>query len=124
VTKAIVIIPTYNERDNIQPIIEAVFSLPVDFHILIVDDSSPDGTSEIVQDLQDLYNKNETRLHLLKRQGKLGLGTAYIAGFHYAIQKNYEYILEMDADFSHDIMHVREREPISPLGRVMQQVSM
>lgn len=101
-TKAIVIIPTYNERDNIQPIIEAVFSLPVDFHILIVDDSSPDGTSEIVQDLQDLYNKNETRLHLLKRQGKLGLGTAYIAGFHYAIQKNYEYILEMDADFSHD----------------------
>jgi dolichol-phosphate mannosyltransferase len=102
VTKAIVIIPTYNERDNIQPIIEAVFSLPVDFHILIVDDSSPDGTSEIVQDLQDLYNKNETRLHLLKRQGKLGLGTAYIAGFHYAIQKNYEYILEMDADFSHD----------------------
>lgn len=101
-TKTIVIIPTYNERENIQPIIEAVFSLPVDFHILIVDDSSPDGTSEIVQDLQDLYNKNEKRLHLLKRQGKLGLGTAYIAGFHYAIQKNYEYILEMDADFSHD----------------------
>ena len=101
-TKTIVIIPTYNERDNIQPIIEAVFALPVDFHILIVDDSSPDGTSEIVQDLQDLYNTHETRLHLLKRQGKLGLGTAYIAGFHYAIQKNYEYILEMDADFSHD----------------------
>ena len=101
-TKTIVIIPTYNERENIQPVIDAVFSLPVDFHILIVDDSSPDGTSEIVQDLQDLYNKNETRLHLLKRQGKLGLGTAYIAGFHYAIQKNYEYILEMDADFSHD----------------------
>ena len=101
-TKAIVIIPTYNERENIQPIIEAVFSLPANFHILIVDDSSPDGTSEIVQDLQDLYNKNERRLHLLKRQGKLGLGTAYIAGFHYAIQKNYEYILEMDADFSHD----------------------
>lgn len=101
-TKTIVIIPTYNERENIQPIIEAVFSLSVDFHILIVDDSSPDGTSEIVQDLQDLYNKNEIRLHLLKRQGKLGLGTAYIAGFHYAIQKNYEYILEMDADFSHD----------------------
>lgn len=101
-TKTIVIIPTYNERENIQPIIDAVFSLSVDFHILIVDDSSPDGTSEIVQDLQDLYNRNETRLHLLKRQGKLGLGTAYIAGFHYAIQKNYEYILEMDADFSHD----------------------
>lgn len=101
-TKTIVIIPTYNERENIQPIIEAVFSLPVDFHVLIVDDSSPDGTSDIVQDLQDLFNKDQKRLHLLKRQGKQGLGTAYIAGFQYAIQKNYEFILEMDADFSHD----------------------
>lgn len=101
-TKTIVIIPTYNERENIQPIIDAVFSLPVKFHVLIVDDSSPDGTSDIVEDLQDIYNTGEDRLHLLKRQGKQGLGTAYIAGFHYAIQKNYEYILEMDADFSHD----------------------
>ncbi|HEU5147595.1 MAG TPA: polyprenol monophosphomannose synthase [Chryseosolibacter sp.] len=101
-TKTIVIIPTYNERENIQPIIDAVFSLPVKFHVLIVDDSSPDGTSEIVEDLQDIYNTDEDRLHLLKRQGKQGLGTAYIAGFHYAIQRNYEYILEMDADFSHD----------------------
>lgn len=101
-TKTIVIIPTYNERENIQPIIDAVFSLPANFHILVVDDSSPDGTAEIVEDLQDLYNREQKRLHLLKRQGKQGLGTAYIAGFQYAIQKNYEYILEMDADFSHD----------------------
>ena len=101
-TKTIVIIPTYNERENIQPIIDAVFSLSVKFHVLIVDDSSPDGTSDIVEDLQDFYNKGEDRLHLLKRQGKQGLGTAYIAGFHYAIERNYEYILEMDADFSHD----------------------
>lgn len=101
-TKAIVIIPTYNERENIRPIIEAVFSLSVPFHLLIVDDNSPDGTGEIVQDLQDVYNTNEKRLHLLKRQGKQGLGTAYIAGFQYAIERNYEYILEMDADFSHD----------------------
>lgn len=100
--KAIVIIPTYNERENIQPIIDAVFALPVPFHILIVDDSSPDGTPEIVEYLQDIYNSREERLHLLKRPGKLGLGTAYIAGFHFAIRKRYDYILEMDADFSHD----------------------
>jgi dolichol-phosphate mannosyltransferase len=102
VTKAIVIIPTYKERENIQAIIDAVFSLPVSFHVLIVDDSSPDGTAEIVEDLQTVYNQSEWRLHLMKRPGKQGLGTAYIAGFHYAIAKNYEYILEMDADFSHD----------------------
>jgi dolichol-phosphate mannosyltransferase len=102
VSKPIVIIPTYNERENIQPIIEAVFNLPVDFHVLIVDDSSPDGTAEIVEDLQDIYNIRDNRLQLMKRPGKQGLGTAYIAGFHYAIKKNYEYILEMDADFSHD----------------------
>jgi dolichol-phosphate mannosyltransferase len=102
VTKAIVIIPTYKERENIQAIIEAVFALPVQFHVLIVDDSSPDGTAGIVENLQYLYNDREDRLQLLKRPGKQGLGTAYIAGFHYAIKKNYDYILEMDADFSHD----------------------
>ena len=101
-TKAIVIIPTYNERENIQPIIDAVFALPVNFHVLIVDDNSPDGTGQIVEDLQDEYNVDEKRLHLLKRPGKQGLGTAYIAGFHYAIERNFEYMLEMDADFSHD----------------------
>lgn len=100
---AIVIIPTYKERENIRPIIEAVFALPKPFHILIVDDNSPDGTAEIVEELQTVYNQNnETRLHLMKRAGKLGLGTAYIAGFKYAIERNYEFILEMDADFSHD----------------------
>ena len=101
-SKPIVIIPTYNERENIQLIIEAVFALPVDFHVLIVDDSSPDGTAEIVEHLQDIYNTRDNRLQLMKRPGKQGLGTAYIAGFQYAIKKNYDYILEMDADFSHD----------------------
>ncbi len=101
-SKAIVIIPTYNERENISLIVEAVFSLPLPFHILVVDDNSPDGTGDIVADLQSTYNADKKRLHLLRRQGKQGLGTAYIAGFHYAIERNYEYILEMDADFSHD----------------------
>lgn len=100
--KAIVIIPTYKERENIQAIIDAVFALPVNFDVLIVDDSSPDGTAEIVEDMQKFYNAEETRLHLIRRPGKQGLGTAYITGFHYAIQKQYDYILEMDADFSHD----------------------
>ncbi len=101
-SKAIVIIPTFKERENIHAIIDAVFALPIDFHVLIVDDSSPDGTAEIVEDLQKFYNTGETKLHLIKRPGKQGLGTAYITGFYYAIQKNYDYILEMDADFSHD----------------------
>ncbi|MEO5976428.1 MAG: polyprenol monophosphomannose synthase [Chryseolinea sp.] len=100
---AIVIIPTYKERDNIRAIIDAVFSLPKDFHILIVDDNSPDGTPEIVEQMQREYNdEKDTKLHLVKRRGKLGLGTAYITGFRYAIDKGYDYILEMDADFSHD----------------------
>jgi dolichol-phosphate mannosyltransferase len=102
-SNAIVIIPTYKERENIRPLIETVLGLPKDFHILIVDDSSPDGTAEIVEQMQLYFNTpEETRLHLMKRPGKLGLGTAYIAGFRYAIEKGYEYILEMDADFSHD----------------------
>jgi dolichol-phosphate mannosyltransferase len=99
---AIVIIPTYNEKENISQIIDAVFSLAKDFNILIVDDGSPDGTAEIVKTLQKDYNVSQPRLELLERQGKQGLGTAYIAGFKYALDKGYEYILEMDADFSHD----------------------
>jgi dolichol-phosphate mannosyltransferase len=103
VSNAIVIIPTYKERENIRAIIDTVFSLPKDFHILIVDDNSPDGTGEIVEELQSVYNTpSETKLHLLKRAGKLGLGTAYITGFQFAIAKGYDFILEMDADFSHD----------------------
>lgn len=100
--RAIVIIPTYKERENIKAIIEAVFTQPMEFHVLIVDDNSPDGTAEIVEGLQNYYNHNHTRLHLLKRPGKQGLGTAYIAGFKYALAKGYDYLLEMDADFSHD----------------------
>lgn len=102
-SNAIVIIPTYKERENIRPIIDAVFALPKEFHILIVDDSSPDGTAEIVEQLQQYYNTPETtKLHLLKRPGKQGLGTAYITGFRFAIEHGYDYVLEMDADFSHD----------------------
>ncbi|MEQ9591629.1 MAG: polyprenol monophosphomannose synthase [Cyclobacteriaceae bacterium] len=101
--RAIVIIPTYNEKENIALIIEAVFSLPMEFDLLIVDDNSPDGTSDIVMGLQSHYNSSIiTRLHLLSRKGKLGLGTAYIDGFKYALTQGYEFILEMDADFSHD----------------------
>jgi dolichol-phosphate mannosyltransferase len=103
VSNALVIIPTYNEKENITLIIEAVFSLPKDFHLLIVDDGSPDGTATIVQELQKKLNTPEdTKLHLLQRTGKLGLGTAYITGFKYGLEKGYEFILEMDADFSHD----------------------
>lgn len=96
---SIVIIPTYNEKENIEAILSAVFSLSQPFDILIVDDGSPDGTADIVKNLQQTYSG---KLHLLERSGKQGLGTAYIAGFRYALERGYEYILEMDADFSHD----------------------
>jgi dolichol-phosphate mannosyltransferase len=101
-SNALVIIPTYNERENIHAIIDAVFSQPKDFHLLVVDDGSPDGTADIVKERQQKYNTTETKLHLLQRTGKLGLGTAYIAGFKFGIEKGYDYLLEMDADFSHD----------------------
>ena len=100
---SLVIIPTYNEQENIILIIEAIISLPKDFDILIVDDNSPDGTADIVKNLQKNYNTDSvTRLHLLQRAGKLGLGTAYIEGFRYAMNHQYDYILQMDADFSHN----------------------
>jgi len=95
----LVIIPTYNEKENIEKIIRKVFSLPGNFHLLIVDDGSPDGTADIIKTLQEEY---KGKLYLLERSGKLGLGTAYIAGFKWALQRDYEYIFEMDADFSHD----------------------
>lgn len=101
-SNAIVIIPTFNERENIGLIINTVFSLERPIDILIVDDNSPDGTAKIVEELQLKFNQHTHRLHLLKRQGKQGLGTAYIAGFHYALEKGYSFVLEMDADFSHD----------------------
>jgi dolichol-phosphate mannosyltransferase len=95
----LVIIPTYNEKENIEKIIRKVLSLPGGYHLLIVDDGSPDGTSDIVKRLQQEYGG---KLNILERKGKLGLGTAYIAGFKWALQREYEFIFEMDADFSHD----------------------
>ncbi len=94
----IVIIPTYNEKENIEAIIKAICSLSVTFDILIIDDNSPDGTAEIVQSLQTAH----PNLYLIKRPGKFGLGTAYITGFRWALANDYNFICEMDADFSHD----------------------
>jgi dolichol-phosphate mannosyltransferase len=95
----IVIIPTYNERENIANIVEAIFSLRQGFHVLVIDDGSPDNTAEIVRDLQRTF---PGILFLEERKGKLGLGTAYIHGFKWALQKGYQFIFEMDADFSHN----------------------
>ena len=96
--KSLVIVPTYNELENIPRIIPAVLSQDESIHILIVDDGSPDGTGKFVKDEM----KKNTRIHLLEREKKMGLGTAYLAGFKYALQNNYDFIFEMDADFSHD----------------------
>jgi len=95
----LVIIPTYNEKENIEKIIRTVFALPLIVDLLIIDDGSPDGTATIVKRLQ---NEFPEKLHLVERAGKLGLGTAYIAGFKWALERDYEYIFEMDADFSHN----------------------
>ena len=97
---SIVIIPTYNEKENIEKIIRAVFALDKSFHILVIDDGSPDGTAAIVRRMID--EEFADRLFMLERKGKLGLGTAYITGFKWALERDYEYIFEMDADFSHD----------------------
>ena len=97
--KKIVIIPTYNEKENIKAIVEEVFALQEGFHILVVDDSSPDGTAQIVQELQKSYTDE---LHLELRKQKDGLGKAYIHGFKWALEHGYDYIFEMDADFSHN----------------------
>ena len=97
---SIVIIPTYNERENIENIVRAVMALEHGFHILVIDDGSPDGTSDIVKGL--MKQEFAERLFLLERNGKLGLGTAYIAGFRWALEHGYDYIFEMDADFSHN----------------------
>jgi len=96
----LVIIPTYNEKENIEAIINAVFALPVEFHVLVIDDGSPDGTAAIVKRM--IGEQKQERLFIVERQGKLGLGTAYIAGFKWAIGHKYDYIFEMDADFSHN----------------------
>lgn len=96
---SLVIIPTYNEKENIENIIRAVFGLEKEFHILIIDDGSPDGTANIVK---RLMNEFSTRLFIVERSGKLGLGTAYIAGFKWGLEHGYDYVFEMDADFSHN----------------------
>lgn len=96
---SIVIIPTYNEKENLEKMVRKVFSLEKAFHILIVDDGSPDGTGNIVKTLQKEF---PTQLHLEERKGKLGLGTAYIHGFKWSLKKDYQFIFEMDCDFSHD----------------------
>lgn len=105
---SLVIIPTYNEKENVESMLRTVFALPVPFHILIVDDGSPDGTAEIVKGLQKDF---EGRLFIEERRGKLGLGTAYIHGFRWALERNYSFIFEMDCDFSHppaDLIRLRE----------------
>jgi len=96
----LVIIPTYNEKENIEAIITAVMELPILFHVLVIDDGSPDGTAAIVKKMME--GKYKGCIHLLERQGKQGLGTAYIAGFKWAIEHKADYIFEMDADFSHN----------------------
>lgn len=97
--KSVVIIPTYNEKENIGRMLRMVFSLSEEFEVLVVDDGSPDGTSAIVKGMQQEF---EGSLHILERSGKQGLGTAYIHGFEWALERGYDYIFEMDADFSHD----------------------
>lgn len=98
-SKKLVIIPTYNELGNIEKMLHTVFALPENFNVLIVDDNSPDGTGAKVKELQAKFGD---KLHLLEREGKQGLGTAYIAGFKYALERDFEYIFEMDCDFSHN----------------------
>jgi len=105
--KSLVIIPTFNEIENIQRMLDTVMSLEPEFNVLIVDDGSPDGTAKVVKENQ----KKHDRIHLLERSGKLGLGTAYIAGFHWALDRGYDLIYEMDCDFSHnpnDLVRLRE----------------
>jgi len=94
----LVIVPTYNERDNIGPLLDQLMALPFGLEVLVVDDSSPDRTADLVEERM----RAEPRIHLLRRPGKLGLGSAYVAGFRYALERGAEYIFEMDADFSHD----------------------
>lgn len=102
--KALVIVPTYNEGKNVARLISEILSQSEIFSVLVVDDSSPDGTGAIVQELAE----NNSRVHLLKRPGKLGLGTAYVDGFKWALERDYELIFEMDADFSHDPKHLNQ----------------
>ncbi|PCJ82068.1 MAG: dolichyl-phosphate beta-D-mannosyltransferase [Bacteroidetes bacterium] len=98
-SKSLVIIPTYNEKENVVAMLEAVMGLDNDFSVLVVDDGSPDGTADLVKNQMSIFGE---RIHILERAGKLGLGTAYIAGFKWALKQGFEYIFEMDCDFSHN----------------------
>lgn len=102
--KTLIIIPTYNEIDNIEKMITTIFGLYPEVHLLIIEDGSPDGTAEVVKRFMN-ENKN---LHMIQRQGKLGLGTAYLTGFKWALERDYEYVFEMDCDFSHDPAQVKD----------------
>lgn len=110
-SNCLIIIPTYNERENVVDLCKEIMLLQEDFHILFVDDRSPDGTAGVIKALMPQY---EGRIHLIEREGKLGLATAYIAGFKWALQKDYHYIFEMDCDFSH---------PVSALPRLYRAVA-
>ena len=99
ISKSLIIIPTYNEKENVAQMIDALLNLSTDFHVLFVDDNSPDGTAGIIE---QAIEKHPDRVFIEKRSGKLGLGTAYIHGFKWAIEKNYDYVFEMDCDFSHN----------------------
>ena len=113
-TDSLVIIPTYNEKENVEKMLETVMSLEYPFDVLIVDDGSPDGTARLVEEMAKSYPE---RIHILKRKGKLGLGTAYIAGFKWALERLYDYIFEMDCDFSHNPQDlVRLRIPCAEGG--------
>jgi dolichol-phosphate mannosyltransferase len=128
VSDSLVIIPTFKEKENIKSIIVAVFALEKDFDILIIDDNSPDGTADIVKELMKEFRG---RLFIIEREGKLGLGTAYITGFKYALEHQYDYIFEMDADFSHNPKDLQalynacaKKDLTWPLDPDMPQVSM
>ncbi|MBI5464319.1 MAG: polyprenol monophosphomannose synthase [Ignavibacteriales bacterium] len=97
-TKCLVIIPTYNEAENIPTLVPAILEQDASFHVLVVDDNSPDGSAQLVKEMQ----RDNPRIHLLERPGKMGLGTAYVAGFRYALANDFDFVFEMDADFSHD----------------------
>lgn len=114
IDKSIVLIPTYNECENVAKMIDAVMALPMEIDILIIDDNSPDGTAQIVKDKQTYYPQ---QLHLLERSGKQGLGKAYIAGFKWALERGYTYISEMDCDFSHPVDKLMDLNAIVSSGK-------
>src|SRR3982074_1749855 len=108
VSRSLVVLPTYNERENVETIVAAILGQSADFEVLVVDDNSPDGTGRIVD---GLVEAEPTRVHVMHRAGKRGLGTAYIEGFEWALARNYDFVFEMDADFSHDpadLLRLRE----------------